>query len=78
LEWGDLEIKKVKSMRLLKKSGGRYKDYFCCRLPWQWNYRDFVIIKSGVLYYSTTKEPKEYLPFGASFNIFAGKKDTGY
>jgi hypothetical protein len=65
-------------MTLLKKSGGRYKDYFCCRLPWQWNQRDFVIIKSGVLYYSVNREPKEYLPFGASFKIFKGKVDTGY
>lgn len=64
-------------MPLLKKSGGRYKD-FCCRLPWQWNQREFVIIRSGVLYYSKNKEPKEYLPFGASFKLFKGKEDTGY
>jgi len=60
---------------LQKKSGGRYKDYLCCRLPWQWKTRDFVITTSGVLYFSEgSKEPKEYLPFGNGFKIFKGKK----
>lgn len=55
----------------------RYKDYFCCRLPWQWNQRDFVITRSGVLYLSN-QQPKEYLPFGASFRLYKGKAQTGY
>jgi hypothetical protein len=31
-----------------------------------------------VLYYSDSKDPKEYLPFGTSFRLFKGKKETGY
>lgn len=65
-------------MKLLKKSGGRYRDYLCCKLPWQWSSRDFVIIKSGVLYYSKDKQPKEFLPFGPNFKIFMGHAETGY
>ncbi len=64
---------------MLKKSGGRFKDYFCCRLPWQWQKRNFVVIKAGVFYYSGSgKEIKEYLPFGKSFRISCGKEETGY
>jgi len=63
---------------LSKKSGGRFKDYFCCRLPWQWQKRNFVIIKAGIFYYAeSTKEIKEYLPFGKSFKILYGKEQTG-
>lgn len=79
LEARDAGRGKIKSLRLLKKSGGRYKDYFCCRLPWQWQNREFVITDSGVLYCSEgSNDPKEYLPFGQGFRVFKGKEETGY
>jgi hypothetical protein len=52
----------------------RYKDYLCCRLPWQWNERQFLITELGVLYLSNSKEPKEFLPFGNSFRIVKGQQ----
>jgi len=47
---------KIGSYMMLKKSGGRFKDYFCCRLPWQWQKRKFVIIKAGILYYGESSK----------------------
>lgn len=64
---------------MLKKSGGRFKD-FCCRLPWQWNQRNFIVTMAGVMYYAApNKEIKEYIPFNSRmFKIYCGKIDTGY
>ena len=73
LETKDGEMGKISSFMIYKKSGGRFKDYFCCRLPWQWQKRCFVITKAGVFYYTDlSKDIKEYLPFSNSFKIFCG------
>ena len=79
LEMKDRERGKLASFNLLKKSGGRYND-FCCRLPWQWNNRSFIVTSGGVMYYSEpSKEIKEYMPFNNKcFKIFCGKVDTGF
>ena len=72
-ETKDRDMDKLGSFEMVKKSGGRYNDT-CCRLPWQWHKRNFVITPTGVMYYSKhNKDIKEYFPFNKkTFKVISG------
>ena len=77
-ETKDRDMDKLGSFEMVKKSGGRFNDT-CCRLPWQWHKRSFVITPTGVMYYSkNNKEIKEYFPFNKkTFKMTCGWRETG-
>lgn len=72
----DVEFNKVKSLKLLKNSGGRYVNKLCCDCSiLQWKRRQFVITENGILYHkmkSGEKKTCEYISFNKYFSFQFG------
>ena len=68
---------KVKSIRMYKKSGGRYSQMCVCQVSWlRWRVKDFIITRDGVLYCDSFKTAKEFISFGCSFQYKLNTQDV--